>query len=146
MKKAIFLSLLMLAGAARAQESTSAGERMNGMVGGWYGPYNGFSFEYDLIAQIFKSKEWMGNFTGPYVMEEAGTESNRFGAGFAMGVRMPEKGTYGFTADFFGQNRWGHFSRTDYGAEAKLSLMIFGVKVGLVEDWKKFFWQVGFSY
>jgi hypothetical protein len=148
MKKAILLSLLMLAGAARAQESISGsgGERMNGMVGAWYGPYNGFSFEYDLIAQIFKSKEWMGNFTGPYVMDEIGSESNRFGAGFAMGVRMPEKGTYGFTADFFGQNRWGRFSHTDYGAEAKLSLLIFGVKVGLIEDWKKFFWQVGFSY
>ncbi|MBW8886295.1 MAG: hypothetical protein JF616_00950 [Fibrobacteres bacterium] len=151
MLKAFSLSLLLLAAAARADEpssssSSSAGERLNGMVGLWYGPYNGYSFEYDLIAQFFKSKEWMGNFTGPYLMDEAGSESNRVGAGFAMGVRMPEKGTYGFTADFFAQNRWGHFSRSEYGAEAKLSLLIFGVKVGMVEDWKKFFWQVGLSY
>ena len=68
------------------------------------------------------------------------------GAGFATGMRMPERGTYGFTAAFFGQNRWGRFSHTDYGAEAKLTLMIFGVKIGLVEDWKKLYWQVGLSY
>ena len=140
MKYALWLSLLLCCGAAQA------GERLNGMVGLWYGPYNGYSFEYDLIAQFFESKEWMGNFTGPYLMEEIGTESNRVGAGFAMGLRLPERGTYGFTTAFFAQNRWGRFSHTDYGAEAKLSLLVFGVKVGLVEDWKKFYWQFGLSY
>jgi hypothetical protein len=134
------LALALLAGAARADE------RMNGMVGLWYGPYNGFSFEYDLIAQFFKSKDWMGNFTGPFLMDEVGSESNRFGGGFATGFRYSERGTYGFTMAFFEQNRWGRFSHADFGAEAKLSLMIFGMKLGLTEDWEKFYWQAGFSY
>lgn len=139
MKKVLLLALILISG-ARSEE------RMNGMVGLWYGPYNGFSFEYDLIAQFFKSKNWMGNFTGPFLMEEIGSESNRFGAGFAAGVRHPERGTYGFTAAIFAQNRWDRFSRTEVGAEAKLSLLIFGVKLGMAEDWEKFYWQAGLSY
>jgi hypothetical protein len=131
-----------LAGAEPAQSE----ERMNGMVGAWYGPYNGFSFEYDLIAQFFKSKEWKGNITGPFISDEAGTRSNRLGAGFAMGIRMDEKGTYAATATFFEQNRWDHFSHTDVGAEVKLTMCVFGVKLGLIEDWKKLYWQVGLSY
>lgn len=123
-----------------------ADERMNGMVGLWYGPYNGFSFEYDLIAQLFKSKEWMGNITGPFIMDEIGSQSNRFGAGFAMGMRVNEKGTFAGTAAFIGQNRWDRFSHTDWGAEAKISIWVFGVKLGLMEDWKKLYWQVGLSY
>lgn len=142
LRSALAAAILALALAAPAR----ADERMNGMVGLWYGPYNGFSFEYDLIAQFFKSKEWMGNFTGPYIMDEIGSESNRFGVGFAMGRRIPETGTFGATAAFIGQNRWGRFSHTDWGAEAKMSVWIFGAKIGLIEDWKKLYWQVGLSY
>lgn len=139
----IILATLLLACLASPPR---ADERMNGMVGLWYGPYNGFSFEYDLIAQFFKSKEWMGNITGPFIMDEIGSQSNRFGAGFAMGMRVSEKGTFAGTAAFIGQNRWDHFSHTDWGAEAKISIWVFGVKLGLMEDWKKLYWQVGLSY
>lgn len=138
--RAVLLALGLAMGALRAEE------RMNGMVALWYGPYNGFSFEYDLIAQFFKSKEWMGNFTGPFLMDEIGTESNRFGAGFAAGLRRPERGTYGLTAAFYAQNRWEKVSRTTYGAEAKLSLLVFGMKLGMAEDLEKFYWQAGLSY
>ena len=123
-----------------------AEERMNGMVGLWYGPYNGYSFEYDLIAQFFKSQDWMGNITGPYICDEIGSTSNRFGAGFATGKRLNEKGTFAGNLAFIGQNRWGHFSETQWGAEAKLTLFVFGMKMGLMEDWKKLYWQVGLSY
>ncbi|MDB5104618.1 MAG: hypothetical protein JWP91_2307 [Fibrobacteres bacterium] len=131
---------VLLSGAARADE------RMNAMIGLWYGPYNSFSFEYDLIAQFFKSQEWMGNITGPYVSEEIGLESNRFGVGFATGRRMNEKGTFAMGATLFGQNKWERFSETDMGAEARLSLFVFGAKLSLIENWKKLYWQVGFSY
>lgn len=137
---ALILPMLLLAGGAKADE------RMNGMVGLWYGPYNGFSFEYDLIAQFWKSKEWMGTITGPFVMDEIGSESNRFGFGFVAGKRINEKGTYGASVALFTQNRWGDFSNSQVGAEAKLSLLVFGVKLGLIEDWKKLYWQVGLSY
>jgi hypothetical protein len=141
MKQAMF-AILMLALAAGAR----ADERMNGMVGLWYGPYNGYSFEYDLIAQFFKSQEWMGNITGPYLADEAGSESNRFGIGFVTGKRVNERGTFAVSATFFEQNRWGRFSHADWGAEAKMSLFVFGVKLGLTEDWEKLYWQAGLSY
>jgi hypothetical protein len=131
---------------ALAASAARADERMNAMVGAWYGPYNGFSFEYDLIAQIWKSKEWMGNITGPYVSDEIGTESNRVGLGFAAGKRFPERGTFAGAATFFWQNRWEHFSDTDLGAEARLSLFVFGARMGITDNWEKWYWQVGFSY
>lgn len=129
-----------------ALQSAPGGERMNAMVALWYGPYNGYSFEYDLIAQFFKSHEWMGNITGPYLSDEIGTRSNRLGVGFATGRRMNEKGTFAAGVTLFGQNRWGKFSSTDMGAEARLGLYIFGIKLGLIENWKKLYWQVGLSY
>ncbi|MDQ3002287.1 MAG: hypothetical protein M3Y08_13625 [Fibrobacterota bacterium] len=135
-----FFVLLILTGAARADE------RMNGMVGLWYGPYNGFSFEYDLIAQFWKSKEWMGTITGPYISEEIGTKSNRYGIGFVAGRRVDEKGTFAGSVTLFNENRWERFSKTETGAEAKLSLFVVGMKLGLIEDWKKLYWQVGLSY
>jgi hypothetical protein len=135
-----FLVLFMLTGAAKADE------RMNGMVALWYGPYNGFSFEYDLIAQFWKSKEWMGTITGPYISEEIGTQSNRYGIGFVAGRRINEKGTFAASVTLFNENRWEHFSRTETGAEAKLSLWVLGTKLGLIDDWKKLYWQVGLSY
>jgi hypothetical protein len=88
----------------------------------------------------------MGNITGPYVSEEIGLESNRFGVGFVAGRRVQERGTFAAAVTLFGQNKWDHFSKTEMGAEARLSLFIFGVKLGLVEDWKKLYWQVGLSY
>ncbi len=141
MKKALILALILAAGvpAIRAEE------RMNGMVGLWYGPYNGYSFEYDLIAQFFKSKGWMGNYTGPFLMDEIGTESNRFGIGFAAGVRDPERGSYGLTGAAFAQKRWGG-PGTRVGSGAKLTLLLFGMKLGMAEDWEKFYWQAGLSY
>ena len=135
-----FALALACLGAARANE------RMNALAAVWYGPYNGFSFEYDLIAQFHESKEWMGDITGPYISDEMGSQSNRFGIGFAAGKRVPEKGTFAGAVTLFGQNRWERFSRTELGAEARLSLFIFGTKLGLVEDWKKLYWQVGLSY
>jgi hypothetical protein len=143
MKKSILgaaAAVALLATGARADE------RMNAMVALWYGPYNNVSFEYDLIAQFFKSTGWMGNITGPYVSEEIGLESNRFGVGFVAGRRVRERGTFAAAVTVFGQNKWDHFSKTEMGAEARLSLFVFGVKLGLVEDWKKLYWQVGLSY
>jgi hypothetical protein len=148
------LAALLSAGAldVEAQDGSqdrvgpSGGERMNAMVGLWYGPYNSFSFEYDLIAQFFKSKEWMGNITGPYISEEIGIRSNRFGIGFATGMRAKERGTYAAAMTLFGQNRWDEFSKTEIGAEARLSLFLVGMKLGLIEDWKTLYWQVGLSY
>jgi hypothetical protein len=135
-------AVLILAGLGAAR----ADERMNGMVGLWYGPYNGFSFEYDLIAQFWKSKEWMGNITGPYLSDEIGTESNRFGIGFVTGMRVEGKGTYAAGVTLFGQNRWEEFSDTEIGAEARLTILMIGAKVGLTENWEKLYWQVGLSY
>ncbi len=127
-------------GAAKAEE------RMNALAALWYGPYNGFSFEYDLIAQFHESKDWMGNITGPYLSDEIGTESNRLGIGFATGKRVEEKGTFAAGVTLFEQGRWGRLSSPDIGAEARLSLFLFGTKLGLIENWKKLYWQVGLSY
>lgn len=143
MKKSMFAAAAMVALVATG---VRAEERMNAMVGLWYGPYNNVSFEYDLIAQFFKSNGWMGNITGPYLSEEIGLESNRFGVGFVAGSRVQERGTFAAAVTVFGQNKWNRFSKTEMGAEARLSLFIFGVKLGLVEDWKKLYWQVGLSY
>ena len=143
MKKTGFCMLVLV---ALLSVGARADERMNALVGLWYGPYNSFSFEYDLIAQLFKSKEWMGNITGPYLSDEVGLESNRAGFGFAMGMRGNERGTFAGAVTLFEQNKWDHFSHTDVGAEARLSLFLFGMKLGLVEDWKKLYWQVGLSY
>jgi hypothetical protein len=154
--KAMMLTMasLLMTGAfqAHAQDGyqdrmiPAGGERMNAMVGLWYGPYNSFSFEYDLIAQFFKSKEWMGNITGPYISEEIGIRSNRIGIGFVTGMRAKERGTFAAAMTLFGQNQWDEFSKTEIGAEARLSLFLIGMKLGLIEDWKKLYWQVGFSY
>jgi hypothetical protein len=138
--RTIFFLIFACLGAVKADE------RMNAMVGLWYGPYNGYSFEYDLIAQFWKSNGWKGNITGPYLSDEIGTESNRLGIGFATGRRVDERGTFAVGATLFEQNRWGRFSETDIGAEARMSLFIFGVKLGLIENWKKLYWQVGLSY
>ncbi|MEO6097025.1 MAG: hypothetical protein ABIW76_15635 [Fibrobacteria bacterium] len=148
------MAALLAAGAqdADAQDGSqdranqAGGERMNAMVGLWYGPYNSFSFEYDLIAQFFKSKGWMGNITGPYISDEIGIRSNRFGIGFATGMRGKERGTFAAAMTLFEQNRWDEFLKTEIGAEARLSLFLVGMKLGLIEDWKKLYWQVGFSY
>ena len=121
-------------------------ERMNGMIGLWYGPYNGPSFEYDLIAQFWKSKGWMGTITGPYISEEIGWQSNRIGVGFVAAKRVAEKGTFGASVTLFNENRWSEFSNSQIGAEARLSLYIFGIKLGLIDDWKKMYWQAGISY
>ncbi len=59
----IFASLLHFAVLILAQP-THADERMNGMVGLFYSSYNQVGFEYDLIAQFNKSKEWMGILKG----------------------------------------------------------------------------------
>lgn len=135
----LFLLIAAAAGAARAEE------RMNGMVGLWYGPDKGYSFEYDLIAQVWKSKNWMGNITGPFIMEEISTRGNRIGVGLVTGSRFEEKGTFAVAVDIYAENRWDHFSRTDVGAEGKLTLFILGVKVGIM-NWEKMYWQAGFSY
>src|SRR4051812_40649592 len=95
--KPFLLFFLTTLGAARAEE------RMNAMVGLWYGPYNGYSFEYDLIAQFWKSKDWMGNITGPYISDEIGTESNRLGIGFVTGRRVDERGTFAAAVTLFAQ-------------------------------------------
>ena len=120
---------------------------MNGMVGIWYHSENYASFEYDLIAQFFKSKEWMGNFTGPFVSEELSILTNKFGGGFVVGKRWPDKGTYALSASVFTENRWSAFSEFQPGAEAKLSLLLLGVKAGIMEwDWDKWYFAIGFSY
>ncbi len=124
---------------------THGGERMNGMVGLFYSTYNQFGFEYDLIAQFQKSKQWMGNFTGPYLSDEVFMHANRFGAGFALGMRQPEKGTFGICFTGFAENRYSQFSHTDWGEEMKITLAVFGVKIGLLNQDKLYF-ELGLSY
>src|SRR5262245_33771528 len=99
------LSLLAaLAAPARADE------RMNGMVGLFYSTTNLVGFEYDLIYQFKKSVNWMGNFTGPYLAEEATWRTNKFGGGFVVGSRREGKGSYAGAVTFFAENRWDDFS------------------------------------
>lgn len=125
--------------------AAGADERMNAMVGLWYGPYNGYSFEYDLIAQVWKSKDWKGNITGPFIMEEVSTKSNRLGLGVVTGSRLEEKGTFAISLSVFAENRWSRFSRTRMGAEGRISLFIFGLKAGMI-DRDRMYWQAGLSY
>jgi hypothetical protein len=122
-----------------------AEERMNGMVGLFYSSYNKVGFEYDLIAQFQKSKDWMGNITGFYVSDEIFPSANRFGLGFVVGQRVDEKGTFAACITGFGENRFSRFSTFDWGAEAKITLAIFGIKVGLLNK-ETLFVEAGLSY
>ncbi len=122
-----------------------ADERMNGMVGLFYSSYNKIGFEYDLIAQFQKSKEWMGNISGLYVSDEIYPRANRLGLGFALGQRVDEKGTFAACVTGFGENRFSRFSKIDWGAEAKVTLAIFGIKVGLINK-ETLFLEAGLSY
>jgi hypothetical protein len=138
---ALALMVALAAGGARAEE------RMNGMVGLWYHSENHAAFEYDLIAQFFKSKEWMGNYTGPFVMDEISVLTNKFGGGFVAGMRQPEKGSFAVSGAVFTENRWSRFSKFTPGAEAMLSLLLVGFKYGIMDwDWDKWYFAVGFSY
>lgn len=118
---------------------------MNGMVGLFYSSYNKIGFEYDLIAQFQKSKEWMGNISGLYVSDEIYPRANRLGLGFALGQRVDEKGTFAACVTGFGENRFSRFSKIDWGAEAKVTLAIFGIKVGLINK-ETLFLEAGLSY
>lgn len=143
LRKRLAMGLLLAALGAPA----GAEERMNGMVGVFYHSENRFAFEYDLIAQFWKSKDWYGNFTGPMLMEEVSYRSNKVGVGFAAGKRWPEMGTYGLTASVFTENRWDSFSEFRPGAEAKLSALLLGVKAGVMDwNWNDWYFAVGISY
>jgi hypothetical protein len=122
-----------------------ADERMNGMVGLYYSSDDLVAFEYDLIAQFRKSKEWMGNISGPFVSEEASYRSNRLGTGLVVGKRGDLNGTYAASVSVFEENRWGDFTTVHTGAEAKICLMVLGVKVGVL-DWDTRYFEIGFSY
>ncbi|GEM_PF-3599308 len=135
----VMLGLALTTGDARAEE------RMNGMVGLFYSSYNTIGFEYDLIAQFQKSKEWMGNISGFYVSDEIYQHANRLGLGFVLGQRADEKGTFAANIDGFGETRFSRFSTVDWGAEAKITLAIFGLKVGVINT-KTLFVEAGFSY
>ena len=118
---------------------------MNGMVGLFYSNYNMVGFEYDLIAQFQKSKEWMGNISGIYVSDEIFPHANRWGSGLTLGTRVDEKGTFAACIGGFGENRFSRFSQIDWGVDAKITLAIFGVKLGLINK-EKLFFEVGLSY
>jgi hypothetical protein len=143
LSRAAFLTaaffVLAAAGKARAEE------RMNGMVGLFYSSYNLAGFEYDLIAQIKQSKDWMGNISGLYIGDEIYLHANRFEGGFVIGQRADEKGTFAANVGIFGENRFNEFSRLDWGGEAKITLAIFGLKMGIINK-KTFFFEVGLSY
>jgi hypothetical protein len=123
----------------------SADERLNGMVGLFYSSYNKVGFEYDLILQFQKSKEWMGNITGFYISDEIFPRANRLGLGFVVGQRVDEKGTFAACITGFGENRFSRFSTFDWGAEAKITLAIFGIKVGVLNK-ETLFVEAGLSY
>lgn len=135
----LLLAALGFAGRARADE------RMNGMVGLYYSSLDWFGFEYDLIAQFRKSKEWMGNISGPFLSEEPTWRGNRAGAGLGMGMRDSEKGTYAVSASAFVENRWDDLTTAHPGAEVKITLMILGLKAGII-DWDRRYVEIGFSY
>lgn len=122
-----------------------ADERMNGMVGFFYSSYNKVGFEYDLIAQFQKSKEWMGNISGFYISEEIFPRANRLGLGFILGQRVDEKGTFAACITGFGENRFSRFSHFDWGTEAKITLAIFGLKIGIINK-ETLFVEAGLSY
>lgn len=138
------LALVLLFTALFSREAGSE-ERMNGMVGAFYGSTERFSLEYDLILQLQPSKEWMGNISGAYVSEEATLVTNRLGVGVVLGKREKENGTMAVSSTFFVESRWRSLSRTEAGAELKLTYRIFGVKVGIMED-KTVVYAAGFSY
>lgn len=133
--------LLVLGLSAR----TPADERMNGMVGLYYSSTNLVAFEYDLIAQFWKSQETFGNITGPFLSEELSYRTNKFGGGMVVGTRVREKGTYALSASVFTENHWARFTRFETGYEAKVILLIFTAKVGMVGDDKRYF-EVGLGY
>jgi hypothetical protein len=137
----MLLSLLLFGLPSRP----AADERMNAQVGIFYSSRNLAGFEYDLIAQFWKSQEWMGNITGPFVSEEIYWRANRLGLGFVTGKRAAEKGTFAASVQVFEENRYSDFSTFHYGGEAKITLMILGLKVGLL-DWKKAYFEAGLSY
>lgn len=120
-------------------------ERMNGMIGAFYGTSERFSLEYDLILQFQESKEWMGNISGAYLSEEVSLIANKAGAGFIIGKREREQGTVAVSSTVFLQSRWRSLTDTEAGAELKLTWRIFGAKIGLMED-KSLFYAIGISY
>lgn len=126
-------------------KSSHAEERMNAMVGLWYSTYNNLGFEYDLIAQFQKSKEWMGNISGIYLGDEVYQHANRFCLGLVLGQRVNEKGTFAVNLDGFGENRYNDFSQFHWGIQSKVTIAIFGLKVGLI-DQETFFLEAGLSY
>lgn len=140
----VFLAALVF-GLALTVREARAEERMNGMVGLFYSTYNTVGFEYDLIAQFQKSREWMGNISGIYMSDEIYQHANRLGLGLVLGQRADEKGTFAANIDGFGETRFSRFSKIDWGAEAKITLAIFGVKVGVINT-KTLFVEAGLSY
>ena len=137
-----FIAFILILASVR---EAPAEERMNGMVGLFYSSYNHVGFEYDLIAQFQKSKEWMGNISGIYVSDEIFPHANRWGSGLTLGTRVDEKGTFAACIGGFGENRFSRFSKIDWGAEAKITLAIFGVKMGIINK-ETLFFEVGLSY
>jgi len=126
-------------------QKLKADERMNGMVGLWYSTYNQLGFEYDLIAQFQKSKEWMGNITGFYIGDEIYQHANRASLGFVLGQRINERGTFAVNVAGFGENRFTDFSTFNWGMEAKITAAIFGFKIGIINQ-ETFFMEAGLSY
>ena len=139
------LIALALALGLAAALPVSAEERMNGMIGAYYSDRYTFGFEYDLIAQFQKSNNWFGNITGPFIMDEATYRENKLGAGFVVGKRVEGKGTYAASVAAFMQNRWSDFGAKDYGYEGRVTLMIFGVKIGFLNQ-ERLYYEVGISY
>ncbi len=86
-----------------------------------------------------------GNFKGPYMMDEIFTHAKRAGLGFALGQRADQKGTFAFCIDGFGENRFSNFSHIDWGGEAKITLALFGIKVGVINK-ETVFVEAGLSY
>ena len=115
------------------------------MVGLYYSSLDVAGFEYDLIAQFQKSKDWVGNLTGPYVSDEIALHSNRIGAGFVVGMRTAQRGTFAAAVTAYEENQWHDLSTFEPGVEAKLSLFIVGLKVGSL-NWDKSYFEVGFSF
>lgn len=115
------------------------------MVGVFYGSQERFSLEYDLILQIRKSKEWMGNISGAYISEEVSKATNRAGIGLILGKREAEQGTLAISSTLFLESRWRSLSTAEAGAELKLTWRIFGVKVGVMAD-KTLVYSAGISY
>jgi hypothetical protein len=142
--RTVLSSLIVICSLCLAPNA-KADERLNGMVGLFYSTYNLVGFEYDLIFQFQKSKEWMGNISGFYISDEIFPKANRLGLGFVLGQRVDEKGTFAACITGFGENRFSRFSKIDWGAEAKVTLAIFGMKVGILNK-ETLFVEAGLSY